>query len=1155
MIDRYFYNNPLPMWVYDQKTYRFLDVNNAASQQFGYSRDEFLSMHITDILLSKDQQSILDQQYDRRGSEISRYLCKDGSVITTEVVFQFLETNGLKAVLAVAIAVDERFRPNRFLRESEERLRTLMNSTIDIIFTLDRDQRHTGVFGPWVERAGLTAETFLGKTAREILGDQAAEVHEAANLRALNGEDVIYEWSESGLNGIQYYQTALSPLRNAEGIITGIVGIGRNFTPQKQIEAALREMARFTQSTVDALSAHIAILDEDGTIIAVNRAWRQFAADNHPDPERVCEGANYLSVCDTASGPSSEGAAQMAEALRAIIRGEQTEFMQEYPCHSPNEKRWFISRVTQFDGEGPIRVVVAHENITHRKLAEQTLLESETALKKAHQVAHLGSWTWYIQENRVEWSDEMFHIFGIDKETFNGNLADVIAHAIHPDDREAVERSNLAVIHDKNPQPLEYRVVWPDGTVRTVWGEAGELTLDDSGQALVLTGIVQDITERKKSETALQESNQRYRDIFNGVQDAIFVESLDGRILDVNDRACEMYGYSRSEFLTKTVADLVPKDRLIVTFSDEKILPSPIETVNVRANGECFPVDINGRIQTVNGEEDLLIIIRDITERKAAEEKIRQRIHELEAINRVSIALRASTDQQQMISILLDEILKVFKAQDGAVSLWNPDRNVLYQVVGRGWLDIPAEPILPGEGIRGKVFSLGKTHISREFASDPIASPESRKTFPSGWGGACVPIRSTEENLGILVLAVPKKRVLQPDEIRLLETLAEMAGVALHRMNLHADLRRHLERMQSLRQIDNAITGSYDHTTTLNIIIEQAISQLGVSAADILLLNPNSQTLEFAAGQGFQTPRIQTAKVPVGKSFAGKAVFEGRMIKVENQFIASQNISFFPLWHNEGFTTYYGMPLIAKGQVKGVLEVYHRSAFTPTREWLDFLETLAGQAAIALENAELIENLQTTNTELIQAYQATIEGWARAMSLRDHETEEHSKRVTNMTLRLARAMGISEQELIHIQRGALLHDIGKMGIPDNILLKPEPLTDEEWEIMKKHPQLAYEMLKPIRYLQPATDIPYFHHEKWDGSGYPCGLKGEEIPLSARIFAVVDVWDALISSRPYRSAWKKEKAIEYIRAQSGIHFDPQVVTLFLELIRQDGEAAG
>lgn len=192
-------------------------------------------------------------------------------------------------------------------------------------------------------------------------------------------------------------------------------------------------------------------------------------------------------------------------------------------------------------------------------------------------------------------------------------------------------------------------------------------------------------------------------------------------------------------------------------------------------------------------------------------------------------------------------------------------------------------------------------------------------------------------------------------------------------------------------------------------------------------------------------------------------------------------------------------------------------------------------------------SLEKANAELVAAYDATILGWSRAMDLRDRETEGHSQRVAEHTVQLAQAMGLSEQELIHIRRGALLHDMGKLGIPDSILHKPEKLTDEEWDIMHQHPQLAYDMLSSIEYLRPALDIPYCHHEKWDGSGYPHKLRGEHIPLAARIFAIVDVWDALTSERPYRPAWSKADAHAYIREQSGNHFEPRVVDLFLKSI--------
>jgi len=193
-------------------------------------------------------------------------------------------------------------------------------------------------------------------------------------------------------------------------------------------------------------------------------------------------------------------------------------------------------------------------------------------------------------------------------------------------------------------------------------------------------------------------------------------------------------------------------------------------------------------------------------------------------------------------------------------------------------------------------------------------------------------------------------------------------------------------------------------------------------------------------------------------------------------------------------------------------------------------------------------NLEQAHTELKTAYDATIEGWSRAMDLRDKETEGHSQRVTQLTLKLAEALGVDQGEMIHMRRGALLHDMGKLGVPDAILHKPGKLNDAEWVLMCQHPQFAYDMLYPIEYLRPALDIPFCHHEKWDGSGYPRGLKGEQIPLSARLFAIVDVWDALTSDRPYRQAWTREETLTYLKEQTGKHFEPKIVELFIEVMK-------
>jgi len=253
---------------------------------------------------------------------------------------------------------------------------------------------------------------------------------------------------------------------------------------------------------------------------------------------------------------------------------------------------------------------------------------------------------------------------------------------------------------------------------------------------------------------------------------------------------------------------------------------------------------------------------------------------------------------------------------------------------------------------------------------------------------------------------------------------------------------------------------------------------------------------------------------------------------------------------DEGFISYHAVPMIAKGKVKGVLEVFHRKGFIADREWLDFLETLAGQAAIAIDSVGMFQDIQRSNLELKSAYDATIEGLSNALDLRDKETENHSKWVTDITVALAIQFNYSVEDLKYIRWGALLHDIGKLGVPDRILFKSGCLSEEEWLIMRQHPSFAYNLLSGIEYLRPALEIPYSHHEMWDGSGYPLGLIKDQIPLAARIFTVVDVFDALISERPYRETWSEKKALDHIQEQSGKKFDPMVVNAFIRLMKED-----
>jgi PAS domain S-box-containing protein len=536
-------------------------------------------------------------------------------------------------------------------------------------------------------------------------------------------------------------------------------------------------------------------------------------------------------------------------------------------------------------------------------------------------------------------------------------------------------------------------------------------------------------------------------------------------------------------------------------------------------------------------------------------EETRTRLEEMEVISRVSFALRASQDPNRMLPMLMTEILKIMSTDAASIWLYNSVTYELDQVIASGWQgEIGIKHIHPHDSIVGHVYQTGEVHIIDEFQSDPYSSPILANKMGIGWGGVAVPIRTTSQTIGAMIVALPLPRKVEPHQEQVLTTLAEIAGNAIHRAQLYEQSEEQVRRLTALRDVDTAIASSFDLRVTLNILLDHTLSQLNVDAASIISYNPDLRTLNHIASLGFyQASNFQTP-IRITNRLLNEALLERRDIFVEN-IANSINHHRKELVGQENFISYYATPLISKGQVKGILEVYLRRPFMPEANWVDFFHTMAGQAAIAIDNSQLFDNLQRSNQELSLAYDTTLEGWGKALELRDKETQGHTLRVTDLTLRLARRMGIPETDLIHLRRGVLLHDIGKMAVPDHILKKTGPLSKEEWDEMRQHPKYAYDLLYPIAYLRPALDIPYAHHEFWNGKGYPRGLRGDEIPIAARIFAVVDVYDALLFDRPYREAWPVEKVAQYLLSEADTHFDPAIVKEFLQMIKDDDEKMG
>ena len=792
------------------------------------------------------------------------------------------------------------------------------------------------------------------------------------------------------------------------------------------------------------------------------------------------------------------------------------------------------------DADGkPLRMIGAMSDITERKQAEEALAASESRYRMLFESNPHPMWVYDLE------TLQFLAVNGAAVDHY-GYSQDEFVRMTIKDIRPAEDILALMTNRLESNQELQDSGTWrhrkKDGTLIDVEITSHFVQWEERPARLVLAN---DITERKRTEKALRQSEEQYRSLFEDSPISLWVEDFSEvkqrldelkekgikdisayfrehpnfltelarhiRILDVNNAALKLYHARKKSELRGTLADVLHAMPL-AQFETELM-----QVANGRLNFEREEVDhtltgekihVNVRWSVAPGYEDSLakVIVStiDITERKRADEKLlasEVRYRRLfEAARDGILILDADTGEIVDVNPFLIEMLGYSHTEFLGKQLW--EIGIFKDIVAN----------------KAAFLKLQEERYIR-YENLPLETKDGRLIWVEFVSNA---------------YDVNGKQVIQCN----IRDITE-------RKQAEIQIRQQLERLNALREIDQAISTSFDLNVTLGILVSQVISQLRVDAADVLLLNSDGEMLTYAAGKGFHTHVIETARMRMADSPAAR---ERRLIHIESLKSKPDERLLTPLGASENFVCYFGAPLIVKGKVKGILEMFHRAPLHPYSEWLDFLNTLAGQAAIAIENATLFENLERSNRELSQAYDATIEGWSRALDLRDKETEGHTLRVTEMTLNLAYAFGLPEEQLLDIRWGALLHDIGKMGVPDKILLKPGALTEQEWVQMRSHPQYAYDLLKPIAFLAPALDIPYCHHEKWDGTGYPRGLKGEDIPLVARLFAVVDVWDALRSDRPYRSAWTREKTLEHIKSLSGTHFDPKAVECFLDLIK-------
>ena len=620
-----------------------------------------------------------------------------------------------------------------------------------------------------------------------------------------------------------------------------------------------------------------------------------------------------------------------------------------------------------------------------------------------------------------------------------------------------------------------------------------------SRQVVARLELRRQLAERVRMERARAKSEALKHAIFQSSLDSIITINQQGCVVEWNPAAVQTFGYSAEEAKTKDLADLIVPPRYheahrrgmahFFETGEGPVLHQRVEIEAKRADGTEFPVELAITPIVLENETLFTAYLRDISDRKHAEAALRSAHEELET--RVAQRTEALAQMQRQNALLLES------AGEGIYGL---------DVQGMTKFVNPAGAKMLGYGVSeliGKPMHALLHHTHADGRAYPQQDCPIYRCLHDG------ETRQADDEV------FWRKDGIAFD-VEYIATPTSENGRIVGAVVTFQDISERKRSEAALLESETRYRGLVEHSPEAVVVYSEnqlvyvnaaAVRLFGASCAEDMIgrrifdfVHPDFHALSRARaahslGEGQHSPLAQQKYVRL----------DGRVIDVE---VVSTSIS------------YKGKP--------------------------------AGQVLIRdiTERKRAEESILALNAELLHAYDATIEGWSRALDLRDHETEGHSRRVTEMTLRLARAVGIPEAEMVHVRRGALLHDIGKMGVPDAVLLKPGPLDDDEWVTMRRHPALAREMLDPAEFLRPALTIPYCHHEKWDGSGYPQGLRGDEIPLSARLFALVDVWDALSSDRPYRAAWPPERIKDHLHGLAGTHFDPNLVTIFLGLLDGD-----
>ena len=986
-----------------------------------------------------------------------------------------------------------RIKAEKALLLSEERFKRFMQFFPGLVYIKDDNGRTIFANQGFSTYLGLDPDKMLGKTSRELFGDEFGAKIEDDDQRVFHSESSQVIEEEFGGKVWSTYKFLISQT----GQDTMMGGVTIDITERKQTEKKLIESEDFFKQSqraanigsyqndlITGIWESSEVLDEIfGITLDVPHSYDTWVELIHPDDREM-----------------------MATYYQEDVVKKGNTFNKEYRIirHSDGAVRWVLGLgkiLLDRDGR-PVTMTGTIQDITERKITEEALRESETRF------GNLLSGVTSIAVQSLSpdgtihlWNKASEILYGYSSdEALGKNIFDLI---IPPDLHEYMRNCMQNMIDTGIANPAaEYLFMRKDGSLVPVISSPAIIRSPHQPPEFYCIDI--DLSEKKKAEKELAQTQELIKAIVDNTTDMVWsVDPVNFGLLTWNPTYEQYFLKNRKIAVKKGLRpedlyppesgyvelwhDLYSKTLLYGSFSTEYRVLSTSDIVQLNLNTLRFDEQVFGI--SVFGEI--------ITERKKAEERIEQsekKYRELFKTNRDGILIFTSSGGSTFSTFR--------EVNDAAPAMLGYTTQELLNLTP---LDL--EPMVSDEQLAAR---------NQELDAKEIADYKTIYRCKSGQ---------------FIDVEVSSQKILYDGKPAIMHIIHDVT-----------DRSQREHELQAIASLSSALRTAPGLTEMLPVIVNEIANLVNCDCETIEIIDPQSGDAVVEAAYGMWEKLIgQRQRNGTGMN---------AVIGATRQPFLTSNLekdarAFYHEWARYGIVGCAGLPMVAQEKLIGFIWIGRKSEIS--RKELRLMSAVTDIAANAIYRSALHEQTRKTAAELAEAYETTLEGWAQALELRERETAGHSKRVIKYTISLAKAFGYNGNDLINIRRGASLHDIGKMGIPDDILLKKGPLTPQEWKVMRKHPVYAYRLLSRIPYLTPALDIPYYHHEKWDGTGYPNGLKGTDIPLPARIFSVIDVWDALTSNRPYRKAWPPDQVIQYLKDQAGKQFDPDIVNAFIEHI--------